>query len=98
DPEEGNAASSPRGRKLRAHPRCGCPGDTPGPFEGRSKGETVMDAVVKPWPKATDKAALSDHVPQTPRPSRQEAEAAVRTLIAFAGDDPGREGLLDTPK
>jgi GTP cyclohydrolase IA len=32
------------------------------------------------------------------RPSREEAESAVRTLIAFAGDDPSREGLLDTPK
>ena len=32
------------------------------------------------------------------RPSRDEAEAAVRTLIAWAGDDPAREGLLDTPK
>jgi GTP cyclohydrolase I len=32
-----------------------------------------------------------------PRPSRGEAEAAVRTLIAWAGDDPGREGLLETP-
>ena len=32
------------------------------------------------------------------RPTRQEAEAAVRTLIAWAGDDPAREGLLDTPK
>ena len=31
------------------------------------------------------------------RPSRQEAEAAVRTLIRWAGDSPGREGLLDTP-
>lgn len=31
------------------------------------------------------------------RPSRAEAEAAVRTLIAWAGDDPGREGLLETP-
>ena len=31
------------------------------------------------------------------RPSRSEAEAAVRTLIRWAGDDPGREGLLDTP-
>ena len=31
------------------------------------------------------------------RPSRAEAEAAVRTLIRWAGDDPGREGLLDTP-
>src|SRR3954465_13884856 len=58
-----------------------------------------MDAVVKPWPKAP----LSDHVramPQSsiPRPSREEAEAAVRTLIAFTGDYPDREGLLDTPK
>jgi GTP cyclohydrolase I len=32
------------------------------------------------------------------RPSREEAEAAVRTLIAWAGDDPSREGLLDTPR
>ncbi|WP_312164977.1 GTP cyclohydrolase I FolE [Phenylobacterium sp.] len=31
------------------------------------------------------------------RPSRSEAEAAVRTLIQWAGDDPDREGLLDTP-
>ena len=31
------------------------------------------------------------------RPSRAEAEAAVRTLIRWAGDDPGREGLVGTP-
>ena len=31
------------------------------------------------------------------RPSRAEAEEAVRTLIRWAGDDPGREGLLNTP-
>jgi GTP cyclohydrolase I len=31
------------------------------------------------------------------RPTREEAENAVRTLIAWAGDDPAREGLLDTP-
>jgi GTP cyclohydrolase I len=31
------------------------------------------------------------------RPSRAEAEAAVRTLIQWAGDDPAREGLLNTP-
>ncbi|WP_421790457.1 GTP cyclohydrolase I FolE [Hyphobacterium sp.] len=36
---------------------------------------------------------------QTPvRPSREEAEAAVRTLLAWAGDNPNREGLIDTPK
>lgn len=32
------------------------------------------------------------------RPTLQEAEEAVRTLIAWAGDDPKREGLIDTPK
>jgi|TARA_B100000965_G_C19331622_1_gene643262 GTP cyclohydrolase I len=32
------------------------------------------------------------------KPSREEAEAAVRTLIAWAGDDPTREGLIETPK
>lgn len=31
------------------------------------------------------------------RPSRAEAEAAVKTLIRWTGDDPEREGLLDTP-
>ena len=31
------------------------------------------------------------------RPSRAEAEAAVRTLLLWAGDDPNREGLVDTP-
>jgi GTP cyclohydrolase I len=31
-------------------------------------------------------------------PSREEAEAAVRTLIRWAGDDPTREGLQDTPR
>jgi GTP cyclohydrolase I len=52
-----------------------------------------MDASIK------QRTALpSDDRPGLIRPSREEAEAAVRTLIAFAGDDPAREGLLDTPK
>jgi GTP cyclohydrolase I len=34
---------------------------------------------------------------ETKRPSRAEAEEAVRTLILWAGDDPRREGLRDTP-
>ncbi len=33
----------------------------------------------------------------TDRPTRAEAEAAVRTLLRWAGDDPTREGLLETP-
>lgn len=32
------------------------------------------------------------------KPTKQEAMAAVKTLIAWAGDNPEREGLLDTPK
>ena len=64
-----------------------------------------MDAVVKPWPKSAppEQPGLSDHVraapaPAAAKPSREQALAAVRTLIAYAGDDPDREGLRDTPK
>src|SRR5919202_6251411 len=35
---------------------------------------------------------------RVPRPTRSEAEAAIRTLIRWAGDDPAREGLRDTPE
>jgi GTP cyclohydrolase I len=37
-------------------------------------------------------------LPPLPKPTLDEAMEAVRTLIAWAGDDPRREGLLDTPK
>jgi GTP cyclohydrolase IA len=58
-----------------------------------------MDAVIK---KLT-REAMPDHVHDAPaaaekRPSREEAEAAVRTLIAYVGDNPAREGLQATPK
>src|SRR5580700_11642712 len=36
--------------------------------------------------------------PRAPKVSREQAEEAVRTLLRWAGDDPDREGLLDTPK
>ncbi|MGV1795170.1 MULTISPECIES: GTP cyclohydrolase I FolE [unclassified Rhizobium] len=47
-----------------------------------------MDAIVND----TEFLAAAD------TPTQEEAEAAVRTLIRWAGDDPTREGLLDTPK
>lgn len=53
-----------------------------------------MDALITAIDDAPDfqtDAAIS------PRPSRGEAEAAVQTLIRWAGDNPGREGLADTP-
>lgn len=36
--------------------------------------------------------------PARPRPTREQAERAVRTLIEFVGENPDREGLQDTPK
>lgn len=35
---------------------------------------------------------------EVPAPTREEAEAAVRTLLRWAGDNPERDGLLETPK
>ena len=42
-------------------------------------------------------AALKRPASTPIRPSQEEAENAVRTLISWAGDDPAREGLLETP-
>ena len=54
-----------------------------GSFDGRGCQAEARLAAVPAAGAATD---------------REEAEAAVRTLIAWAGDDPDREGLLDTPR
>ena len=50
-----------------------------------------MDAHTKPL------GTLSTSTAAYRKPTREEAEAAVRTLLAWAGDDPTREGLLETP-
>ena len=55
-----------------------------------------MDAVVKKL--RNDNRPAIGKGPDINRPTQKEAEAAVRTLIAWAGDDPTREGLLATPK
>ena len=54
-----------------------------------------MDAIVK---KLSREPAHEGQRPPVRKPSQEEAEAAVRTLLAWAGDDPAREGLLDTPR
>ena len=46
----------------------------------------------------TPKKPILKAVNTTPRPSEEAAMEAVRTLIAWAGDNPEREGLKDTPK
>lgn len=43
-------------------------------------------------------APADDQATTLPRPTQAEAEEAIRTLLLWAGDDPNREGLLDTPK
>jgi len=49
--------------------------------------------------KKTSPVKIEGTAPHRPsRPSRQEAEAAVRTLLGWAGDDPERPGLANTPK
>ena len=50
-----------------------------------------MDALVQRLTPKRDKGAAA-------RPTREEAESAVRTLLAWAGDDPSREGLVETPR
>jgi len=51
-----------------------------------------VDAPVKPSGTPANKANANPT-----RPTRAEAEEAVKTLIGWAGDDPSREGLQDTP-
>jgi GTP cyclohydrolase I len=53
-----------------------------------------MDAIANLLTRQADSAEADVNK----RPTREEAEAAVRTLIRWAGDDPDREGLVDTPK
>jgi GTP cyclohydrolase IA len=78
--------NAPGGTKRRALIRDPRPGAAAPP-------ETdLMDSFARARP---DSAAT----PAAPaRPSREQALEAVRTLIAWTGDDPAREGLIDTPK
>ena len=58
-----------------------------------------MDAAIKQRSAASCSTTCTLRpVPVEQRPSREEAEAAVRALIAYIGDNPTREGLQATPK
>tara|TARA_B000000475_G_scaffold64492_1_gene51617 strand:+ start:4498 stop:5121 length:624 start_codon:yes stop_codon:yes gene_type:complete len=49
--------------------------------------------------KVSDRAIHTESINEDfKKPSREEAMDAVRTLISWAGDDPKREGLIETPK
>jgi GTP cyclohydrolase I len=53
-----------------------------------------MDSFAKPRGEAVEASVK----PARKKPTREQAMEAVRTLIAWTGDDPAREGLIDTPK
>src|ERR1700730_6580525 len=100
------------GRRRRKYSPAGCP-VTLRSVNGRSNG-VEMDALIKPLrgnkpsevraaefrPAELDPAeylAAAVRADQ-PRPSRAEAERAVQTLLGYIGENPAREGLLDTPR
>ncbi len=57
-----------------------------------------MDAFAKTRQLINSSSHIAERTLPIDRPSREQALEAVRTLIAWAGDDPDREGLLDTPR
>lgn len=59
---------------------------------------TITDNSPKSRPDRLKKTTNGCSTHKDAPPTREEAEEAVRTLIAWAGDDPSREGLIDTPK
>jgi GTP cyclohydrolase IA len=62
---------------------------------GREGLHEKMDAIIKKLPRSAGEPQQRGNVS---KPTQEQAEDAVRTLLAWAGDDPSREGLLDTPK
>ncbi len=72
-----------------------------------------MDAIIKPLrsdkPVGAKSGVKSNEIPASefqaapvhpdqPRPSREEAEQAVKTILSYIGEDTAREGLIDTPR
>ncbi|WP_420563907.1 GTP cyclohydrolase I FolE [Thalassobaculum sp.] len=53
---------------------------------------------MSPYDQALAESEAGTVTPARPRPTREQAERAVRTLIEFVGENPDREGLQDTPK
>lgn len=64
----------------------------PGPRDSRQPVKSAKLAKAAKLTGAAEPTTTADG-----RPTRKEAEAAVRTLLRWAGDDPEREGLRDTP-
>jgi len=65
-----------------------------------SEGRNIERRTPDPRPAELDPAEYLDAPirPDQTRPSRKEAEQAVQILLAYIGENPGREGLVDTPR
>ncbi|SFG94260.1 GTP cyclohydrolase I FolE [Methylobacterium gossipiicola] len=84
-------------RMAQKIPEAARPAAVPAPLNGLRNDNAPAPA---PTAEIAPLPASAKRVPDaiaTGRPSREEAEAAVRTLLRWAGDDPNREGLRDTP-
>lgn len=62
------------------------------PLSAKSEEQAVLEAEAVLRDEATHNREI------VPRPSEEEAAAAVKVLLRFAGDNPEREGLLETPR
>src|SRR4051812_28055067 len=62
-----------------------------------AKARKLDPAKIEDPPMSPRDVTPGSQRPALVKPSRAEAEEAVRTLLRWAGDDPAREGLLDTP-
>jgi len=78
------------------------PGTFFGPFASNDRGAfqssgDSMEAVARNGKWLSNHSVVAERTGTGPVPLRSQAESAVRTLIRWAGDDPDREGLVDTP-
>ncbi|NOG71754.1 GTP cyclohydrolase I FolE [Roseicella sp. DB1501] len=82
-------------QRIDPSPQRGAPGagGSAGPKDARDEPRISIVNIHRP--QRADIAPVETSPER--RPSRAEAEAAVRTLLRWAGDNPGREGLRDTP-
>jgi GTP cyclohydrolase IA len=66
--------------------------------KGRRIGFSLKEAPMDELVKSSTLRAVTTSPEPVVKPTREEAMNAVRTLLRWAGDNPAREGLLDTPK
>lgn len=101
DESAGKGGKPARTVKAKAAPKPALPNRKAPKAPGKPPAAELTSTKLAPSKLAAAKLALGkDLLPAAgaARPSRTEAEAAVRTLLAYIGENVAREGLLDTPQ